>query len=85
LNEYDFGPYAGFKHGLVFFGGLEGIEGVVDHDEYSRITPDETKKLFDVYLNTTINKGSRRIRTEEALLISLAALSPVINSIGLSI
>jgi len=85
LNEYDFAQYTGFKHGLVFFGGIEGIEGVVDQDEYSRITPDETKKMFDVYLNTSINKGSRRVRTEEALLISLAALSPVINSIGLSI
>lgn len=64
INEYDFTPYFGFKHGLVFFGGLEGIEGVVDHDEYSKIAPDETKKMFDVYFNTTISKGSRRIRTE---------------------
>ena len=28
-----FEEFAGFKHGLVFFGGLEGIEGLIELDE----------------------------------------------------
>lgn len=33
----DFEEYQGFKHALVFFGGIEGIEGIVESDERSRI------------------------------------------------
>ena len=33
----DFYQYSGFRHALVFFGGLEGIEGIVEQDERSRI------------------------------------------------
>lgn len=31
----DFTPFTGFKHALVFFGGLDGIEGIIDEDETS--------------------------------------------------
>jgi len=33
----DFENYEGFKHALVFFGGIEGIEGIVEQDEGSKI------------------------------------------------
>ena len=35
--------------------------------------------LFDMYLNTCPKQGSRTIRTEEAILVSLAALRPKID------
>lgn len=35
--------------------------------------------LFDFYVNTCPNQGSRTIRTEEAVLISLAALQPFLR------
>lgn len=36
--------------------------------------------LFDFYLNTCPQQGSRTIRTEEAILMSLAALQPFLNT-----
>ncbi|KAL1239405.1 putative methyltransferase C9orf114 [Trichinella pseudospiralis] len=47
-----------FKHLLVVFGGVKGIE---------------------FYLNTCPNQGSRTIRTEEAILITLSILRPKFN------
>lgn len=61
-----------FKHVLVIFGGLQGLEAVVEADE--TLTASESSKLFNIYLNTCPTQGSRTIRTEEAILISLAAL-----------
>ena len=61
-----------FKHALVVFGGLQGLEAVVEADE--AITTSEPSQLFDLYLNTCPDQGSRTIRTEEAIYISLASL-----------
>ena len=33
----DFGKHDGFKHALVFFGGIEGIEGILENDESTGI------------------------------------------------
>jgi len=38
--------------------------------------------LFDLYVNTCPSQGSRTIRTEEAILISLAALQPGLTQAG---
>lgn len=40
--------------------------------------------LFDFYLNTCPQQGSRTIRTEEAVLMSLAALQPFLNTTDLN-
>lgn len=61
-----------FKHALVLFGGLHGLEAIIEADE--SITASEPSKLFHLYLNTCPTQGSRTIRTEEAILISLASL-----------
>ena len=61
-----------FKHALILFGGLQGLEAVVEADE--AITATEPSQLFDLYLNTCPDQGSRTIRTEEAIYISLASL-----------
>ncbi|XP_074546270.1 putative methyltransferase C9orf114 homolog [Halichoeres trimaculatus] len=61
-----------FKHLLVVFGGLQGLEASVDADQKLNVT--DPSALFDLYLNTCPGQGSRTIRTEEAILVSMAGL-----------
>ncbi|KTF82146.1 hypothetical protein cypCar_00046938, partial [Cyprinus carpio] len=68
-----------FKHMLVVFGGLQGLEVSVDADENLNIT--DPSVLFDLYLNTCPGQGSRTIRTEEAILISLSGLRQKIAAV----
>ena len=67
---------------MIFFGGLEGIEGLVDMEEASELKPSDVHKLFDMYLNTCPEQGVRTIRTEEAILLSMAAILPRMRAIG---
>ncbi|EJD75089.1 deoxyribose-phosphate aldolase [Loa loa] len=61
---------------LIVFGGLEGLEAAIEADKnISCSTPEE---LFEHYLNVVPGQGSRIIRTEEAIPITLATLGPVI-------
>lgn len=60
-----------FKNMLIMFGGLQGLEAALESDE--SLAVDEPQLLFDHYINVLPNQGSRTIRTEEAILISLAA------------
>uniref|UniRef100_A0A8C3IGS2 28S rRNA (uridine-N(3))-methyltransferase n=1 Tax=Chrysemys picta bellii TaxID=8478 RepID=A0A8C3IGS2_CHRPI len=66
-----------FSHILIVFGGLQGLEAGVDGDPNLEST--DPSVLFDLYLNTCPSQGSRTIRTEEAVLISLSALRPRID------
>ncbi|ENN75266.1 hypothetical protein YQE_08182, partial [Dendroctonus ponderosae] len=66
-----------YKHLLVVFGGVQGLEAALEND--SVLDADDPKLLFHNYLNTIPEQGSRTIRTEEAILISLAALRPKLN------
>ena len=67
-----------FQHSLIVFGGLQGLEAILESDE--TLTAADTDELFDIYINTCPNQGSRTIRTEEALFITLAALqSKLVN------
>ena len=69
-----------FKHLLIVFGGVKGLEVALKQDqELSEI--DDPSALFDIYLNTCPKQGSRTIRTEEAILVSLAALRPKIEEV----
>ncbi|XP_016306675.1 putative methyltransferase C9orf114 [Sinocyclocheilus anshuiensis] len=68
-----------FKRMLVVFGGLQGLEASVDADENLNIT--DPSVLFDLYLNTCPGQGSRTIRTEEAILISLSGLRQKIAAV----
>eukprot|EP00049_Salpingoeca_infusionum_P024207 m.15174 g.15174 ORF g.15174 m.15174 type:complete len:533 (-) comp6534_c0_seq1:177-1775(-) len=65
-----------FQHCLVVFGGVEGLEATVDAEEAMTTSAAD---LFDAYLNTCPTQGSRTIRTEEAILISMAAIQPKLN------
>lgn len=68
-----------FRHLLVVFGGPQGLEYALQHDELANKhgCPSE---LFDRYLNTCFDQGSRTIRSEEAILISLAFLQPAVTA-----
>lgn len=67
---------SGFKHGLLVFGGVKGLEFALTHDPNCPGEVDDVSLLFDAYLNTCPSQGARTIRTEEALLISLALITP---------
>ncbi|KAI5612908.1 putative methyltransferase C9orf114-like [Silurus asotus] len=67
-----------FRHMLVVFGGLQGLEASVDADPNLDVT--DPSVLFDLYLNTCPGQGSRTIRTEEAILISLSSLRQKIKT-----
>ncbi|CAF1201069.1 unnamed protein product [Adineta ricciae] len=69
-----------FRHALIVFGGLQGLEKAFAQEEDSMTA----EQLFHFYLNTCPQQGSRTIRTEEAILITLSCLrdkllSAVIN------
>ena len=51
-----------FRHLLVVFGGLQGLEASVEGDHNLDVT--DPSALFDLYLNTCPSQGSRTIRTE---------------------
>jgi len=61
-----------FEHVLIVFGGLKGLEVALENDEVLDV--DNPSLLFDYYLNTCPEQGTRTIRTEEAILVTLAEL-----------
>ncbi|XP_060578148.1 putative methyltransferase C9orf114 homolog [Ruditapes philippinarum] len=63
-----------FKHALIVFGGVHGLETSLEADE--NLAVDDPSLLFQHYINTCPQQGSRTIRTEEAILITMSALRP---------
>lgn len=61
-----------YNHALIAFGGLQGLEEALEND--NSLNTDNPSDLFDNYLNTLPGQGSRTIRTEEAIIVTLAAL-----------
>ncbi|KAG0323990.1 hypothetical protein BGZ99_002298 [Dissophora globulifera] len=72
-----------FSHALIVFGGATGIESAVEADEDLKCDADEAKDMFDFWLNTCPAQGSRVVRTEEALMITVAALQSTFLSQGI--
>ncbi|KAM8827800.1 putative methyltransferase C9orf114 homolog [Spinachia spinachia] len=72
-----------FRHLLVVFGGLQGLEASVDTDHNLEVN--DPSLLFDLYLNTCPGQGSRTIRTEEAILVSMAGLRRKIDDAFLDV
>jgi len=62
-----------FKHLLVVFGGLEGIEACIENDQDLKAS--KPQEVFDYYMNVCPLQGSRTIRTEEAIPITLTVLT----------
>jgi len=71
-----------FKHMLVVFGGVAGLEACVDAAEDLDLPAGKTHTLFDKWLNVCPDQGSRTIRTEEAVPITMARLRPFIVKSG---
>ncbi|XP_005090300.1 putative methyltransferase C9orf114 [Aplysia californica] len=67
-----------FKHAIIVFGGLKGLEASVEAD--CNIGTDDPSEIFQRYVNVCSRQGSRTIRTEEAILIAMTALSPKLTS-----
>ena len=76
--ESDF-EFPRFEHALLVFGGVEGLEPVVAADAELSARGVTAPELFDHYFNLCPEQGSRTIRTEEALLVGLTALRPLIQ------
>lgn len=57
----------GWKHLLVCFGGIAGLEVAVENDPELKDKVEDPSELFDAYLNLVPSQGSRTIRTEEAI------------------
>lgn len=69
-----------YQHALIVFGGVHGLEHAASSDEeIGKAGVEDVGDLFDFYINTCDKQGSRTIRTEEAVLISLAVLSPYLG------
>ncbi|KAJ4722405.1 Methyltransferase C9orf114 protein [Melia azedarach] len=58
-----------FRHLLIAFGGLAGLEESIEGDD--NLKRKNAREVFDSYFNTCPHQGSRTIRTEEAIFISL--------------
>lgn len=69
-----------FKHVLIAFGGPEGLEQALAQDKKLKGRP--PTEVFDLYLNTCPAQGSRTIRAEEAILISMAFLQTAVARYG---
>ena len=71
-----------FKHAIIMFGGLAGIEDILEAEE--TVENKDPRSIFNLYLNTCPYQGTRTIRTEEALMISLGSLVPKMMKSGAS-
>ncbi|GAB2210268.1 hypothetical protein Droror1_Dr00015531 [Drosera rotundifolia] len=58
-----------FRHLLIAFGGLAGLEESIEEDKI--LKGKDAREVFSLYLNVCPNQGSRTIRTEEAIFVSL--------------
>ena len=73
--------FPAFAHALVAVGGPQGLEYCLTNDPLSKQYA-EPSTLFHRYLNVCRGQGSRTIRTEEAVLITLAFLQPALQRCG---
>ncbi|KAI5806893.1 putative RNA methyltransferase [Geopyxis carbonaria] len=72
-----------YKHMLVAFGGLAGLELAFKKDPELRGAVAEVRELFDYWVDACPGQGSRTIRTEEALWITMARLRGTVVSKGM--
>ncbi|KAL9121866.1 MAG: hypothetical protein Q9187_001572 [Circinaria calcarea] len=69
----------GFRHMLIVFGGVAGLEAAVKADEeLASLGVKSPEKLFDFWVNLCEGQGSRTIRTEEAVWLGLMGLKEVV-------
>ena len=71
-----------FNHALILFGGLSGLEVAIDADPGIPLGLDDARELCDVWVDACEGQGSRTVRTEEAVTITLARLKTVLEQRG---
>ncbi|KAF1913455.1 putative RNA methyltransferase-domain-containing protein [Ampelomyces quisqualis] len=74
-----------FKHLLLVFGGVAGLEPAVANDPVlveKGLGKGNAKDLFDAWVNLVPGQGSRTIRTEEAVEFGLCAVKPWVDSMS---
>lgn len=71
-----------FTHMLVAFGGVSGLEAAVAADSVLKEKGIEAKDLFDFWVNVCPGQGSRTIRTEEAVWVTLSQLKEIVETSG---
>ena len=68
---------------MIVFGGLEGIDGVVENMETNEtMNVSKLEGLFDENVTCINEQGSRQVRTEEQILISLGQVLPMLRQFG---
>ena len=76
-------PIPPFNHLLLVLGGVAGLETAVKSDgELQKMGVTNPKDLFDFWVNVLPGQGSRTIRTEEALWLTLMGLRQVVTEKG---
>ncbi|MCJ1287917.1 hypothetical protein MMC26_007269, partial [Xylographa opegraphella] len=79
-------PVPEFKHKLIVFGGVGGLEVAVKADpELAGMGVTQPEKLFDHWVNLCPSQGSRTIRTEEAVWLGLMGLRDVVLVRGIKL
>jgi predicted SPOUT superfamily RNA methylase MTH1 len=73
-----------FNHALIVFGGVAGLEAAAAADKdlvEKGITKANVGELFDFWVNACVGQGSRTIRTEEAVWLTMSQLHSWIQSV----
>ena len=82
-KEHSKPPIPRFRHMLLVFGGVAGLEVALKADsELVGKGVEDPGELFDYYVNLCPGQGSRTIRTEEAVWIGLMGLRGVVLDRG---
>ncbi|MCJ1319059.1 hypothetical protein MMC15_004392 [Xylographa vitiligo] len=77
-------PVPAFKHMLIVFGGVAGLEVAVRADaELVGMGVTQPETLFDHWVDLCPGQGSRTIRTEEAVWLGLMGLREVVLGRGM--
>ncbi|RXG50787.1 putative methyltransferase C9orf114 [Armadillidium vulgare] len=79
-NDVNSVSFKEFSHALILFGGVQGLETAKEADE--TLKKSDIRSLCHHYVNVCPNQSSRTIRTEEAVLITLATLCPKLTIKG---
>ncbi|KAJ3385316.1 hypothetical protein HDU84_002314 [Entophlyctis sp. JEL0112] len=62
-----------FKHLMVVFGGAKGIEFSIGADESLSVSEEDCASLFTHFVRPLQSQGTRRIKTEENVMITMAS------------
>lgn len=68
-----------YKHLLVVFGGVAGLEAAVQADRSLQLNPNDAHEVFDYYVNVLPGQGSRTVRTDEAVWLGMTGLENMIQ------